>query len=213
VLPEPELLALAFSVALTVFAALEVARVSRVVVPVPWRGGSGRGRGFALGAEIDAFMSRFTDARDNISSGGGNVSSGGGGGGGGAGGNGSGRRVSGGGGGGSGGGGGKGGGGGGIIISHFSLLLGLAVPLWMTQEAWNPLEASVDNNTSAAAAAAAFHQLSPYAGIITLGIGDTAVWTDRYCSPVIKRIPNSPFLCQTASYDTESALATSSNAL
>jgi dolichol kinase len=95
-------------------------------------GGDGWWGELAVGAALDAFMSRFTDARDGGESG--------------------------------------------IILSHFSLLLGLAVPLWITQEAWDGGSGGIHGSAAAAGAGAragAF-VLSPFAGIITLGLGDTA---------------------------------------
>ena len=61
------------------------------------------------------------------------------------------------------------GGGNGIVMSHFSLLLGCAVPLWLTREAWR---GRADGDAGSGVAPDAF-ALSPFAGIITLGLGDT----------------------------------------
>ena len=120
-LPPPELLALAYAIALGLFAVAEVARVSRATVWVPGVGT------LAAGAALQSFMSRFTDGRDAGESG--------------------------------------------IIISHFSLLLGLAVPLWVTREAW---DGEGTAGTVNMVGAGMMFSLSPFAGIITLGLGDTA---------------------------------------
>ena len=61
----------------------------------------------------------------------------------------------------------------GIILSHFSLLLGLAVPLWITREAWDSGASATAIDSGVGTAGGAF-LLSPFAGIITLGLGDTA---------------------------------------
>jgi hypothetical protein len=194
-LPPPELLALAYAVALAVFAIAEVARVARVVVPIPsflLRIGGGGGGGSGVGGDINNGSGGVGDGCDDSG-----VSirrakmkwpaktrcapkaaKGVGGPGGRERGNGW-REVA------------VGaeldtfmsrftdardcGGESGIILSHFSLLLGLAVPLWMTQECW---DGRCETHSSAAEAGAGtgagVFMLSPFAGIITLGLGDTA---------------------------------------
>ena len=102
-LPHPEMLALAYAVALLVFAAAECARTSKAWAPGRW---------------IDSFFARFVDGRD----------------------------------------------GGAVVISHTSLLVGVAAPLWLNHEKWSA-SADVDHSVGA---------LAPLAGIVSLGLGDAA---------------------------------------
>ena len=103
-LPHPEMLAVAYAVALLVFALGECVRTSRA----GW-----------LGRSIDDIFSRFTDSRDDHGS---------------------------------------------VVISHTSLLVGVAVPLWLNHEKWSA-SAELDHSVGA---------LAPLAGIISLGLGDAA---------------------------------------
>ena len=97
------MLALAYAVALLVFAAAECARTSKAWAPGRW---------------IDSFFARFVDGRD----------------------------------------------GGAVVISHTSLLVGVAAPLWLNHEKWSA-SADVDHSVGA---------LAPLAGIVSLGLGDAA---------------------------------------
>ena len=63
------------------------------------------------------------------------------------------------------------GGGAGIVLSHFSLLVGSAAPLWLTPEAWS----GAGGTSAGTSAGTAFRTvLAPFSGIVTLGLGDAA---------------------------------------
>ena len=143
-LPEPEILALAYAHALALFAAAEVARLAdpEVRVPTLGRGGGGGGGG---GDDDDGCpkrawrVVRVGAALDARARRFADHRDPGLAGGA--------RRT--------------------VLFSHFSLLVGVALPLWLTPEAWA-------GGAGGEAGEGVAATLAPFAGVVALGVGDAA---------------------------------------